>query len=110
MDPATLIILVLALKILALTVPLALIGAGGWVLFKRSHFGRALVDRVADGANTQALVHALVDQVAHLEQELGELQERVDFAERRLIGPAPIRDGAAETGGVRTPPRPQAVG
>jgi hypothetical protein len=110
MDPAILVAFALAFKVLALTLPLALVGGGGWLLFKRSRLGRTLVEQVTDGAETQAVVQALVDHVQQLEAQLGELQERVDFAERLLSrpGPDPRTDGAAER--LPTPPEPHPIG
>ena len=107
MEGPLLVLVVLMLKLLTVILPLALVGLGGWLLFKRSRMGRALEERVQSGADDAATVQELASHVAHLETQLAELQERVDFAERRLLEWAPQR---LVTGEPRTPPEPVRAG
>lgn len=87
---ATLSILaILMLKLFSVVLPIALVGGAGWVLFKRSATGRALQERIHHGTEDGVALRELETQVAQLEEQMVELQERVDFAERRLIEQAP---------------------
>ncbi len=91
------------LKILAVAGPVALVAAGGWYLFRRSAAGQSMLAQGQD----QELLHRLADDVARLEHEVLDLQERLDFAERRLIAPEP---SLGRRGDPRTPPEPVAIG
>lgn len=96
-------IVAIGFKILAVAVPVALVAAGAWYLFRRSAIGQSFLAQSED----QDLVRRLADDVTRLEHEVLDLQERLDFAERRLITPDPA---SAHPPGPRTPPEPAAVG
>lgn len=89
MDP---IILALILKFL----PWLLAGAGA-VALARSSLGKALVARLREGSVPSAEVAALSAELQEVRHELGEVQERLDFAERLLAqqqeSPALARGG-----------------
>jgi len=58
----------------------------GAIFISRSELGRALAQRIRGGTDreTQHQLEDLRQEVAVLRQELGETQERLDFAERLL--------------------------
>jgi len=58
----------------------------GAIFISRSEIGRALAQRIRGGTDreTQHQLEDLRQEVAVLRQELGETQERLDFAERLL--------------------------
>ena len=110
MRPTYIVILGILLKLVGLAVPLAIVGGGGWFLLKRSAFGRALLDRVTDGDHDRDLLHVLAGHVAQLQEEVVELQERVDFAERQLSRASDRAPALPRADRPRTPPEPLAVG
>jgi hypothetical protein len=55
----------------------------GEALAERIRHGRRGADRLADATSEQAL---LEDRVAHLQEQVGELAERLEFTERLLAG------------------------
>ena len=59
-------------------------GGGMLMVLSKSEIGRALADRIRGDGPTGATDPALVEEVERLRLELGELQERMDFAERML--------------------------
>ena len=59
-------------------------GGGMLFLLSKSEIGRAIADRIRGERLTGPTDPALVDDVERLRLELGELQERMDFAERLL--------------------------
>ena len=59
-----------------------LIAGLGAFLFARSGLGRALTQRIRDGAVTRDDVAALAADLDEVRRELGEVQERLDFTER----------------------------
>ena len=97
------VIAAILLKILAVGVPVALVLAGAWYLFRRSAVGQSVLAQGED----QELLHRLADDVARLEHEVLDLQERLDFAERRLVAP---ESSLTHPGEPPTPPEPAAVG
>lgn len=74
-------VLALLIPILALSIPVAAIVIGGMVKIARY---RALGDGAEGQAEVRARLEALEVEVGTLRQELGETQERLDFAERLL--------------------------
>jgi hypothetical protein len=67
-------------------------GGGMLLLLSKSEIGRAIADRIRDGAAHGGADPALAEEVERLRLEVGELHERLDFAERLL---AAGRDHAA---------------
>ena len=71
-------------------VPVVIFGGGALVGISFSPVGRAFARRIGgdkgDQAESAALaeVDALREELQHLRGEMGELQERLDFAERLL--------------------------
>lgn len=58
---------------------------GGMVwLLSKSEIGRAVSDRIRGHDGSGATDPALLEEVERLRHDVGELQERVDFAERLL--------------------------
>lgn len=76
------------MQVMGAIIPIALVGLAGWFLFSRSSMGRELKRRAETGADRDELVDALSAQVERLQQEMLELQERVDFAERLMADPS----------------------
>jgi hypothetical protein len=77
-----------AASLLALFIPILGMMIGGFVVFSRSHIGRALADRIAGRSaappGLEAEVRELRGEVEALRAELTETQERLDFTERLL--------------------------
>ncbi len=83
--------LALLIPILAISIPLAAIVITGLVKIARY---RALGRGEGAAGDMDHRLHALEDEVHALRQELGEAQERLDFAERLLTrGAHPGQDG-----------------
>lgn len=59
-------------------------GGGMLMVLSKSEIGRALADRIRGEGATGATDPGLVEEVERLRLEVGELQERMDFAERML--------------------------
>jgi hypothetical protein len=59
---------------------------GGGMLFalSKTEIGHALADRLRGGSQPAGPDPALLEEVDRLRQEVGELQERMDFTERLL--------------------------
>jgi chromosome segregation ATPase len=73
--------------VLALTIPLIAVSVGGLLLLSRSRLGGAITQRLAGNSRSSTIqeqVDALHDALAELRNQLSEMQERVDFAERLL--------------------------
>jgi len=80
--------------VLGVMVPLMVVVIGGLLLISRSRLGEAVARRIAgDSGHSDFQVHldALQDEVAGLRAQLGEAQERLDFAERLLTKAAEPR-------------------
>lgn len=71
-----------------------LFGGASLIGFSFTPLGRALADRIRHGAQPQGAApdHAVYDELERVRQELGELQERVDFTERLLAEREPARE------------------
>ena len=63
-----------------------LFGGASLIGFSFTPLGRALADRIRHGIRPLGSEpdHAVYDELERVRQELGELQERVDFTERLL--------------------------
>ena len=62
---------------------LIVFGGGTLVVLSKTEIGRAIADRIR-GEPPGAPCSALVEEVGRLRNEVSELQERLDFAERML--------------------------
>ena len=74
-------------EVFVVTIPLIVVGVGGLLLLSRSRLGVAVAQRIAGNSGfsaTQEQLDALHDALAELRNQLSEMQERVDFAERLL--------------------------
>jgi TolA-binding protein len=74
-------------EVLLMTVALIVAGVGGLLLLSRSRLGEAVARRIAgDSAYSadQEQLDSLQDEVVRLRNQLSEMQERVEFAERLL--------------------------
>lgn len=74
-------------EVLLVTIPLLVVGAGGLLLLSRSRLGEAVARRIAGDSRSSASeeeLDALHDELAGLRNQLSEMQERVEFAERLL--------------------------
>lgn len=74
--------------VLGIMIPLSAIAVGGLLMLSRSRIGEAIARRIAgDGGQPEWEAHleALEDEVARLRTQLGETNERLDFAERLLV-------------------------
>jgi hypothetical protein len=68
-----------------------LFGGGALVGISYSPIGKAIADRLRHGKSPLPAPEpdpALYEELDHLRAELGEVQERLDFAERMLARPA----------------------
>lgn len=68
-----------------------LFGGGSLVGISYSPIGKAIADRVRHGKSPLPASEpdpAVYEELDHLRAELGEVQERLDFAERLLAKPA----------------------
>ncbi len=74
--------------IIAVFIPIVTVFMGGLFLLARTDIGKAIAQRISGGAGSNDDIHARLSEVegelAGLRQELGETQERLDFAERLL--------------------------
>jgi chromosome segregation ATPase len=73
--------------LLAVTIPLIAVSVGGLLLLSRSRLGQAIAQRIAGNSRPSTIqeqVDSLHDALAELRNQLSDMQERVDFAERLL--------------------------
>jgi hypothetical protein len=80
-------------EVLVVTIPVIVVGVGGLLLLSRSRLGEALARRIAGDSRDpagQEQVDALQDELLGLRNQISEMQERIDFAER-LLGRAAER-------------------
>lgn len=77
--------LAILVGLLLRTVPVLLVGTVGFVLFSRSTLGKSLIRRLQEGGADAETLAAMQDELQELRRELGEVHERLDFAERRLV-------------------------
>jgi hypothetical protein len=73
--------------VLGVMIPLFALAVGGMLLLSRSRIGEAIARRIAGDMRhpeCEAHLEALEDEVARLRTQVGETNERLDFAERLL--------------------------
>jgi hypothetical protein len=73
--------------VLGLMIPLVALSIGGMLVLSRTRIGEAIARRISGDARhpqLEAELEALEDEVARLRGQLGETNERLDFAERLL--------------------------
>lgn len=63
---------------------LIVFGGGMLVVLSKTEIGRAIAERIREGARGAAPDPALIEEVDRLRHDVAELQERMDFAERLL--------------------------
>jgi hypothetical protein len=81
-------------EVLVVTIPVIVAGVGGLLLLSRSRLGEAVARRIAGDSRDPACqeqVDALQDELVGLRNQISEMQERMDFAERLLGRAADIR-------------------
>lgn len=100
MRDALLVAALLLMRLAVLMIPIALVGAFGWTLFKRSAVARAMLAHADD---REALLR-LSEDMTHLQSEIAELQSRLDYAERQLADPLRRDALPAPDTRERTPP------
>jgi ubiquinone biosynthesis protein UbiJ len=74
-------------RILGLMIPMFAISIVGVLVLSRTRIGEAIARRISGDARDtrwEAELEALEDEVARLRGQLGETNERLDFAERLL--------------------------
>jgi hypothetical protein len=74
-------------RMLGLMIPLFAISIVGVLVLSRTRIGEAIARRIGGGARHpewEAELEALEDEVARLRGQLGETNERLEFAERLL--------------------------
>jgi hypothetical protein len=74
-------------EVFVVAIPLIAVCAGGLLLLSRSRLGEAIAQRIAGNSRSSAIqeqLDALHDAQAELRNQLSEVQERLDFAERLL--------------------------
>ena len=73
--------------VLGLMIPLVALSIGGMLVLSRTRIGEAIARRISGEAphpQWEAELEALEDEVTRLRGQLGETNERLDFAERLL--------------------------
>jgi ubiquinone biosynthesis protein UbiJ len=81
-------------RILGLMIPLFAISIVGVLVLSRTRIGEAIARRIAGDTRHpqwEAELEALEDEVARLRGQLGETNERLDFAERLLTRGEEVR-------------------
>jgi hypothetical protein len=76
---------ILLISMLVKVVPLLLAGGIGWLVFSRSGIGKSIIRNLQSGGADAEVLASLQADVEDLRRELGEVHERLDFAERRLL-------------------------
>ena len=74
-------------RMLGLMIPLLALSIGGVLVLSRTRIGAAIARRISGDTRDpewEAQLEALEDEVARLRGQLGETNERLDFAERLL--------------------------
>ena len=74
-------------EVLVVTIALIVVGVGGLLLLSRSRLGEAVARRIAGDSREpagQEQYDALQDDLLGLRNQILEIQDRVDFAERLL--------------------------
>jgi hypothetical protein len=74
-------------RILGLMIPLLALSIGGVVVLSRTRIGEAIARRISGDTRdpeVEAHLEALEDELTRLRGQLGETNERLDFAERLL--------------------------
>jgi hypothetical protein len=74
-------------EVLVMTIPVIVVAVGGVLLVSRSRIGVALARRIAGDSQDPACqeqLDALQDEILGLRNQITEVQDRVDFAERLL--------------------------
>jgi hypothetical protein len=74
-------------RVLGLMIPLFALSIGGILLVSRTRIGEAIARRIGGDARHpewEAQLDALEDELARLRTQLGETNERLNFAERLL--------------------------
>lgn len=74
-------------EVLVVTIPVIVVGVGGLLLLSRSRLGEAVARRIAGDSRDPACqdqLDALQDELLGLRNQISEIQDRVDFAERLL--------------------------
>ena len=80
-------------RFLETMVPVVAVGAGVWVV-SLSPLGRAMASRLHVMRPTEADAGSLANDLAQIQRQLGEVQERLDFAERLLASPKAPREAS----------------
>ena len=84
-------------EVLVMAIPFTIVSIGGLLLLSRSRLGEAVAQRIAGTPRSSAIqeqIDTLHEAVAELRNQLSDVQERVEFAER-LISRAEESRGAA---------------
>jgi hypothetical protein len=74
-------------RMLGLMIPLLAVSIGGLLVLSRTRIGEAIARRIGGDTRdpeVEAHLEALEDELARLRGQLGETNERLDFAERLL--------------------------
>ena len=70
-------------------------GVPGLIGFSFTPMGRAIANRIRYGVEPRPITDPVIyDELEQLRAQVGELQERVDFAERMLARPAGVPNEA----------------
>ena len=74
-------------EVLVVTIPVIVVGVGGLLLLSRSRLGEAVARRIAGDSRDPACqdqLDALQDELLGLRNQISEIQDLADFAERLL--------------------------
>jgi hypothetical protein len=81
--------LVIFIAVLFKSVPIVIAGAIAVMLFTRSTLGKAVIQRLQENPGDPEALAVLQADLEEMRRELGDVQERLDFAERRLVQSSP---------------------
>lgn len=82
------------LRLLTTAVPLVILMIVAGVIFRYSAFGRSLAARLEDAKADHQLLQDLASDLRQLESGVAGMEQRLDFAERKLVETTTSRPGA----------------
>ena len=98
------IALMVGFLLIKLVAPLVILAGGAWFVMTRTAFGRGLTSGTPARGDTGERLLLLESEVGELRRELGEMHERLDFAERMLANPSLGLPQAGSGEDTPTPP------